>query len=933
MAIAMLCAFGTVIRAEVVDLSGTWRFAADPNDIGVAQRWFARNLPDRIHLPGALQHQGYGHPIDINTPWVAKLIDSQWYKKPIYAKYTKTGNVLVPFFLQPARHYVGPAWYQRDIHIPDELQGKRLALVLERPHWQTDVWLDDEYVGSNQSLGTPHLYELGTGILPGLHRLTIRVDNRMVVDVGSDAHSISDQTQTCWNGIIGRIQLIATSPVWIRTIKVFPDISDRSVLLRVTIGNATNTYGEGQLSVKGLNLPVSWDANGTTFDLRVPLGRDAELWDEFCPRLHRLTVELKGPNADDQIDLDVGLREISTSRLRLTINGRPFMARGTLECCIFPHTGYPAMDVESWLRIMGICKEHGLNHIRFHSWCPPEAAFVAADQLGIYLQVECGIWARAGTRLGYGEPVDQWLYQETERILEAYGNHPSFVFLTHGNEPSAKAGFLEDWVRTFKRKDPRRLYAAATGWGQTDEDQFQPVMAVGSRQGPRVRGNSGWHARDYSEGLAGAKVPIISHEIGQFCAYPDLRQLTKYTGALKPGNLMIFRDLAAANGILEMNTQLAWASGMLQVLCYKEEIEAALRTRELAGFQILDLHDFPGQGTALVGILDAFWDSKGYCTSKQFRRFCNSTVVLARLARRIFTTADTLDIPIEVTHYGQAPMEGAIIYWILADWRGNTILEGKLPHRRIELAGAQPMGQVHLGLSGLPSPGQYKFIAGILDTEYQNDWDLWVYTAQTDTNCPSNVKIVRSPEVIQTLTDKDISIILIPDKIGKAHPNTAFLPIFWNNQLFPNPSRQTLGLLCDPNHPAFALFPTRPYSQWNWEQIVDKARAFDISRMPKDLEPIIQIIDDWNSSRHLALLFECNIGKAKVLICGSPLIERISNPAVRQLYKSLIAYAAGPAFRPAISFGLKELVEFINLGQVEYQAVSATLQMEPVVED
>jgi hypothetical protein len=55
-----------------------------------------------------------------------------------------------------------------------------------------------------------------------------------------------------------------------------------------------------------------------------------------------------------------------------------------------------------------------------------------------------------------------------------------------------------------------------------------------------------------------------------------------------------------------------YTSGKLSVQCYKEELEAAARTKRLAGYQILDIQDFSGQGTALVGILDAFMDNKGH---------------------------------------------------------------------------------------------------------------------------------------------------------------------------------------------------------------------------------------------------------------------------------------------------------------------------------
>ena len=901
--------------SSATSLAGEWRFTLDREDAGVQQQWFTRDLADRIRLPGALQQQGYGDPISTTTPWVAKLIDVQWYKKEKYGKYTQPGNVLVPFFLQPARHYVGPAWYQRDIEIPAAWQGRRIVLTLERAHWETQVWVDDKALGNNRSLATPHVYDLGTGLSPGRHRLTIRVDNRMIVDVGADAHSISDETQTCWNGIVGRLELSATSPVWIRDVQVYPNVAKRSALVRVRVGNATGKAGGGTLTARDQSKSVTWDAQGGEAQMELILGADAQLWDEFEPALHKVTVALKGENADDVRTVTFGLRQVGTEGLYLTMNGKRFLARGTLECAVFPLTGYPPTDVDSWRRIIKTCKEYGLNHIRFHSWCPPEAAFVAADELGFYLQPECGIWARAGTRLGYGDPADKWLYEETDAILAAYGNHPSFVFLAHGNEPSARTEFLAAWVHYLKEKDSRRLYTSATGWGPTAENQYDAALAVGGRQGRRIRGESGWRGADYREGVAPAKVPIIGHEIGQFCAYPDFSEIAKYTGALKPGNLMIFRDFAAAGGILEQNKELAHASGRLQVLCYKEEIEAALRTKGEAGIQLLDLHDFPGQGTALIGVLDAFWDSKGYVTPDEYRRFCSITVPLARLAKRIFTTAETLESDVEISHYGPAPLENAAPYWRLVGADGRVAVSGDFPALTIPLDNGTPLGWVRIALSKLEAPKEYRLVVGLKGTPYENDWSIWLYPANVDLVIPQGVTVAtRLDTAARAELEKGGTVILFPEQIDRAHPPVSFVPVFWNNQLFPNERRQTLGLLCDPKHPALAQFPTREHSEWNWEGIVQGARAFDCADLPRDLRPLIQIIDDWNTGRKLALAFECKVGSGRLLVCGADLPKLADrSPAARQLWRSLLAHVAGAGFNPAVSLTADQVQSLLAL--------------------
>ena len=439
--------------ADRLSLAGQWRFQLDREDAGVKERWFERSLDQRIALPGALQNQGFGDDITVDTKWTGEVGVEAWRNGPQYAKYRQTGNIKVPFFLQPEKHYVGAAWYQRDVEIPAAWQGKRVVLSLERPHWETRVWLDGREIGTNTSLSTSHCYDLGTSLASGKHSLTIRVDNRVIVNVGAWAHSVTDHTQGNWNGMVGQLELRATSPVWIEDAQVYPDVAGNSARVKVQIGNATGRTGQGTLTIGRYNQSVAWDAQGAAAELKVVLGYEAKPWDEFHPMLQKLSLQLKGTDADDQRTVRFGLREISTEGKQFVLNGHPAFFRGTLECCIFPLTGYPPTDVAAWKKVIGACKAHGLNLIRFHSWCPPEAAFVAADELGFYFQVECAVWSNPGEDKVLGE----WLYAESERIVRAYGNHPSFLLLTHGNEPSGKNRdeFLAGWVNFWKQRDPR----------------------------------------------------------------------------------------------------------------------------------------------------------------------------------------------------------------------------------------------------------------------------------------------------------------------------------------------------------------------------------------------------------------------------------------------------------------------------------------------
>jgi hypothetical protein len=576
-------------------LAGAWQFAVDREGKGIEERWFGRELPDRVRLPGAMQSQGFGDPVSAETAWTGGMAD-RWAKGPEYEQYRKPGNIKLPCFLTPDRHYVGAAWYRKEIDIPVSWEGRRVVFTLERAHWQTRAWLDDRDLGSRDSLCVPHVYDLGIGVAPGRHVLTLRVDNRMIVDVGAMAHSVTDHTQGNWNGVVGQIEMSSGPAVWLRDVQAYPDVGRRSVRLKVRIGNATGKAGEGRIEAGGQRAAIHWNAGGGEAEIEVPLGEGAKPWDEFQPAMQATEVVLAGDGVGDRRTVAFGLREIRADGRALSINGRSTFLRGTLECCIFPLTGFPPTDVESWRRIIRVCKEHGLNHIRFHSWCPPEAAFVAADELGFYYQVECGVW----TQPGNGGAIDQWIYDESERIVRAYGNHPSFVLLTHGNEPHGpkREEYLAKWVNQWKQKDPRFLVTSGSAYPQLPENQYHVFH--------RCRGPHGWLGKDYRRDVEELEVPVIVHEMGQWCVYPNFDEIAKYTGPLKARNFEIFRESLEAHGMLDRWRDFLKASGRLQALCYKEEIEGALRTPGIAGFQLLDLHDFPGQGTALVGVLDAF---------------------------------------------------------------------------------------------------------------------------------------------------------------------------------------------------------------------------------------------------------------------------------------------------------------------------------------
>lgn len=896
LALAITVAGALPARAsDSIDLSGTWRFAIDRDDQGLAQRWQERALGERIALPGILNAQGYGDEIGTRTPWVLSLYDKEWFLRREYRAFAEPGRVRVPFLAQPQRHYLGAAWYQRDVDVPPAWRGKRVALTLERPHWGTTLFVDGREIGSNRSLVAEHAYDLGL-LAPGRHTLSVRADNRMLMNYRPDAHSVSDSLGMSWNGIAGSIALNATPPVYIDDAQVYPDVERRSALVRLRIGNAGGKAGRGAVLANGKRFDVSWDERGGSAEFRVQYPKNAATWDEFHPALQTLTLQLGG----DTRRVRFGFVQVRAEGTRILVNGRPVFLRGTHDGGDFPLTGYPPTDVAYWKKLFKVNKDWGINHVRFHSFNPPDAAFQAADELGIYLQAEPGMW----NAVDAGSPMEAMLYQETERMIRAYGNHPSFLMLSPSNEPKGKwKQPFDQWIAHYRQLDPRRLYTNGTGHTEPTVpglDQGTDYLAV-QRIGPKpLRNKTGWFGRDYAASLDGVAVPVVTHEIGQWVAYPDYSVMDKFTGYLRPGNYEIFRESARAHGVLDKNKELAWASGRFQLACYKEEIEAVLRTRGMSGFQLLDLHDYLGQGTALVGLLDPFWEPKGYATAAEFTRFNAATVPLARLERLVLTTRDALDVPVEISHYGRQALAGARPWWTLRDDGGRTVAQGDFAALDIPTGGNTQLGRIQASLAALPAPARYTLAVGLTGTQVANDWHFWLYPSEVDTAAPPQVLVTHSwPEAERKLAQGG-AVLYLPRKadLDWTSPPLADVPVFWNRQMSPAWGRM-MGTWIARDHPALAGFPTEAHHDWQWTELIAGARAMNLAHLPPGLQPIVQPIDDWNRNYKLGVLFEAKVGSGRLMVSTADLESRLDQRvAARQLRRSVLDYMAGGAFQP-----------------------------------
>ncbi|NQU26025.1 MAG: beta-galactosidase [Candidatus Nealsonbacteria bacterium] len=915
---------------NVLSLAGTWKFRLDGENVGVEQEWFAQELDDTVKLPGTTDENHKG--IKKDEQCIDRL-SRVWYWK-------------------------GPAWYQRRVTIPDAWKGKRITLLFERSK-NTRVWVDATYCGGEDTLSAPQLFDVTTAMTPGEHTLTVVVDNAKLPPVGP-SHAVDERTQTNWNGMVGKLELRATDPVWLDDVQVYPDVAKKQAVVRAVVGNITGKAASGRITAGCESFQVSRSSTfpSQTIEIHAPerenavefiytLGENVPLWDEFQPAMLRMALDLEstasGEPFRDRRTVDFGMRRFATQRNRLTINGRPVFLRGKLDCCFFPLTGYPPMDKAGWLRVLAIAKSYGINHYRFHSWCPPEAAFEAADQLGMYLQPEV-----PNKRSAFAAPENldaaihnidrldvasssrekslyEYARREGELIFKAYGNHPSFVMFTLGNELGRTPGMFE-MVAHYKQIDPRHLYAQGANnmhwapslaagddfWITCKTSKTLPVRGAffqGDYPNPHIEHRSPSTMVDFSEAIAGVPVPVIGHENGSFQVSPDFREIPKYTGVVKARNLEIFRERLHAAGMLDQAHDFVRASGALSVICHREDIETALRTPGFGGFQLLDIQDFPGQGTALVGILNVFMESKGLIEPAAWRQFCCETVPLLRMKKYTWTTDETLIGRVEVAHYGPADLPNARVTWTAKGSDGRAVARGAFGPVSIEQGKVFEVDMFSLPLGDIAAPQKLTITAAVEGTRYRNDYHVWVYPPKVDTSVPPGVLVTDS--FTAAATQKHLAagskVLLLPklDRLPDSIKGS-FQTDFWCFPMFRRGAERsgievapgTLGILCNPATPALARFPTEFHSNWQWWHLVKNSRPIILDDTPAAYRPTVQVIDNFERNHKLGLIFETKVGQGKLLVCAIDLSGHQDKPEARQMLHSLLQYVASNHFAP-----------------------------------
>ena len=895
-----MTASGLNAQTQEVDLSGTWGFQTDFMDFrrGSLDVRYMHRLQDTIVLPAITD--------DYQIGW----------KSP-YCHIDR---------LTRKYEYMGPAWYQREIAFPKEWAGKRIFMYFERTHWLSSIFVDTKEVSKFDYISVPHCHELTDFVKPGkTHLITLCIDNRYQYAMHKWNHAHTEFTQINWNGILGEMKLIAVDPVYVDDMQLYPDVTEKTVTARLQIRNCTGKPFEGTARFHitgddGYNLTCELPVNGkdtlVSFEGKIALGKDIQLWDEFHPNLYRVECELLTSvgetNYEHEKEVTFGMREVAQGKNHVLVNGHPIHLRGTVENAVFPKTGYAPVDDASWERIFRILKDYGMNHMRFHSWCPPAAAFRMADKLGVYLQVELPMWGPDGEP---GEPA-RWDFfrREQKAILKEYGNHPSFILYCNGNEISGDFDFIEELTRYGREHDSRRLFSGSTARKRVASDQFYTTHQTTSGGATVYEGrpHTDW---DICKGT-NIDVPVISHETGQRCVYPDYSIIAKFDGPVEARNLEKFRSQLEANGMGDQADDFFRASGAQTVFEYKDVIEAQLRTSTSAGFQLLSINDLPEQGYAPVGILDPFWDSKGLITPEEFRHFCSPTVPLLRFEKRVWNGGETFEAVAEVYNFSDRSLKNSKVSWQLLDEQGKTLRQGKLKTQTFLCDTVIRAGSFSCILPEGSEP-QKLTVQLLVGKDYVNSWDIWVY--------PKTGQLMQSTaDVLYTTTFDAVAkqqlqagkkVVLLPNPKQVKGRRSSFHNHFWNPIMF-KWAPMTLGWLIHDDSPVFDHFVTENHPDWQWWDILNYAKVIELQETPQALRPFIQTIDSYDSNRKLGIGFEARVGGGKLLVLALDTQKDMDKrPATCQLLESIDRYVKSEKFNPQVELDTAFIDSFLTTKQ------------------
>lgn len=882
---------------EYMDLSGIWQCEIP-----------GQGAP--IRLPGTLDESGIGFPDDPEKQWKvdeARRIGFYQTGDPIVTRFTRKHS------------FEGKAKLSRVINLAVP-KDKRIFLECQRARHLRLIINGEEILPYDPpSISTPWVFEV-TGKLTGDDQIVLLSDNSYPSwprEAMVYASAASDETQTNWNGILGYFRLRIEEKNFISSLRIYRDDKDRKslkVCVEIDAQNADNRLiisspalaGMGQREIEERILPGKKEYwyQGLEMELRP----DIKPWDAGEGNLYSFTASLSNGSGKS---VSFGVRDFEARNGYLYLNDRRFFLRGEANCAVFPETGYIPMDKETWKKIIVRYQAYGINCLRFHSHCPPEGAFEAADEMGMLMQPELSHW---DPEHAFHSPEAKAYYKnELLAILRHLANHPSFVMLTFGNELQADQNghaYMDDLLSLARSYDPSRLYAdgSNTHYGQLGANASSDFYAAMSYRGMEMRatcdGMTGFLNHEYpnachhyGETMKAIREktdqPVFSFEVGQYEVLPDFDEIEDFHGVLSPENYRHIQKKVIEKGLQSDWKKMVEATGESSLLCYRTEVESALRTEQYSGISLLGLQDFPGQGTALVGMMNTHLEPKPYSFAKpeRFSAFFRDVLPLALLPRYTYVAGEKLTAQLKIANYGKKDIWDTPVWKVQGD---GFHASGSLDTMNAPAGKLSELGEISLSFDAVCKA--VKLTLTLSFGQAANEYPLWVYP-DAALQCPENVYECRTlDDEAWRVLEQGGSVYLSPDSTKEALPHSIqaqFSPDFWSVCTFPH-QEGGMGQWIDESHPLFHNFPTESFSNWQWWPMANQRAMI----LPSKIKAIVTEMDSYAFLRPMAKLFEGKCGNGKILVSSLGLHQLTQYPEARTLLQAVYRYVSSDAFAP-----------------------------------
>ena len=899
-------------RAQLAD---GWRFRLDPDDVGVADGWHARQdgVAESITVPGCWQGQGFG---DDSTD---EVWDFRLEARTLRATYKGTG------------------WYATTFRVPDELVGGRHELRFGGVHPSAEFWLNGVRLGEHHQPFVPVGFDVGD-------ILRDDADNDLVVRVSDDARELgfAFSWQGNWSGLYRPVEIVATGDACVEQFRLLPDAQTGVLRCEFAFGGMSDG-ATAQVAVSRDDADSGAMATGeapvrdgvATLDLAVP---GVDLWSPDRPALYRVDVTLaRGNVVLDALSERTGFVRFDTDGTHLRVNEEPYYWRGTGEFLAAPETGSPDTDRDRLRRKLTNLRAYGYNYVRFQSYVQAPEYYDVADEVGLVIQSEMGMlggWGGHNQWHVYAWPqptpdARSALAEQWDATVLRDVNHPSANFYCMSNELGSRCTHprlaWKCYERTRDIKPTALVLWTDGGWNPDLPADFVNAEANIADECPK---------------------PLIQHEYRWWSSFPDVRISDRYDGAMRPYAQDMARAAAREHGVEHTLEDAAANSQRLQLVEAKGKMELCRRDNPtLAGichFNAMDTTPSP------QGVIDEFFERK-IASSDEWLRANGDTVVMCGLGfdERVYVPGDTVETELFVSDYSHPPLSRPVVGWRIES-SGRVLDSGALTYDH------SPFGTCRAGRltaripNDVPVPARARLVAEVVEGErrFDNEWDLWLLPADGPIGdvvrvgdelrtwvsgvdapivgaadlAPDGAPVVLTEELTEDVEQfvRSGGRAILAAGEGLLRPWHAKLGEHHNHYFFTPPANYPPyedghdGTIVQ-QHPALTRLMHEGFADLQFYRLMKDAAPMPLEPLGlNDDDPIVRPIHSFPVGRSLGYLVERRIGDGVIMLCALNLDREYPEAAV--LLRSLVEYlASGVSDAPEMT---REAIDAVRAGSM-----------------